>query len=135
MTLETLAPAPVRSTAAPSGDPLAPWRQGVTVAPVSPVAVQHTIHAYYTASPESPDGSQVVFYASITPEAYVGEIHLLDRATGRERVLVSGVEVEDSHRAACQQWVCDGKRIVFHDVRNGRWVVVSADPATGETRV
>src|SRR5438876_6898781 len=81
-------------------DPLAPWRHGVTVSPVSAVAAQHTIHAYYTACPESPDGSHVVCYASTTPEAYTGEIHVLDRRTGEETVLVRHVEVEDSHRAA-----------------------------------
>src|SRR5919199_1949902 len=134
-TLHTLATPAANGARTTDHDPLAPWRHGVTVSPVSAVAAQHTIHAYYTACPESPDGSRVVFYASTTPEAYTGEIPVLDRRTGEETVLVRHVEVEDSHRAACQQWVSGGRRVAFHDVRDGRWVVATADVDTGEIRV
>src|SRR5436305_14887091 len=120
MALPTLA-TPVAGGARPTEhDPLARWRQGVTIAPVSAVAAQHTIHAYYTACPESPDGSRVVFYASTTPEGYTGEIHVLDRRTGEETAPVRNDEVEDAHRAACQQWVSAVRPVAFHDVRDGR---------------
>lgn len=119
----------------PAGDPLTPWRQGVRVHPVSSAPGRHTIHSYYVTSPESPDGGKVVFYASTTPEGHTGEICVLDRATGQERVLARGVTVEDAHRAACQQWVSGGKKVVFHDCRDGRWVVAAVDLATGKEEI
>src|SRR3954452_22828631 len=115
MALQTLATPAAEGVRPTEHDPLAPWRHGVNFSPVSAVAAQHTIHAYYTACPESPDGSRVVFYASTTSEAYTGEIHVLDRRTGEETVLVRDVDVEDSHRPACQQWVSGGRRVAFHD--------------------
>ena len=35
--------------------------------------------------------------------------------------------VEDIHRAACQQWVSGGRRVAYHDCRDGTWVVVCVD--------
>jgi hypothetical protein len=116
-----------------AADPLAGWQQ----AKVSPVLTDacHSIHAYYVACPESPDGRYVVLYASTTRKAYVGEIRLVERATGAQRVLARGVTVEDAHRAACQQWVAGGRCVAFHDLRDGHWVVVCVDVSTGEERV
>jgi hypothetical protein len=131
MPVQTLAGGTPSSSVA---DPLALWRGRVRVSPVSSAA-QHSIHAYYTATPESPDGTQILFYASTTPEGHTGSLHLVDRATGRENVLATNIEVEDAHRAACQQWVSGGRRIVFHDVRDGRWVVVALDVPSGQARV
>lgn len=116
---------------------LAAWQREVRIARVSRVEARHAIHAYYTATPESPDGRYVVFYASTTREAHAGELVLLDRAAGAERVLVGGLSTEDSHRAACQQWAAGGRRVVFHDVCGVQeeWVVRSVDVATGAQRV
>lgn len=97
---------------------------------VSSVAGRHTIHSYYVNNPESPDGSRVLFYASKEPSGYVGDIVMLDRATGAETVLARDVHVEDAHRAACQQWISGGKRVAFHEVRDKRWRVVVVDVAT-----
>lgn len=64
---------------------------------------------------------------------------MLDRATGEERLLAGGITVEDSHRAACQQWVSGGRRAVFHDVRavpgGEEWVVACVEIESGEERV
>ena len=130
-----------------AADPLARWRDGVTIAPVSRVAGRHTMHAYYTASPERPGGGAALFYASTTREGYTGSLYLAARggdaedgsAAGQEIELVSGLTVEDAHRAACQQWVSGGRRVVYHDYRDGAWVVaaldVSPDGATHAERV
>ena len=93
------------------------WQRDVRISRVSRVEQRHAIHAYYTATPESSDGAQAVFYASTTREAHAGELILLDRGSGDERTLVSGLSTEDSHRAACQQWASGGRYVVYNDVR------------------
>lgn len=120
-----------------AADPLVPWAGNVTVRPVSPeVADRHTIHAYYVANPESPDGRHVLFFASTHAAGHEGgEIVVRDRATGAERVLARNVTTEDAHRAACQQWVSNGRRVAFHDCRDGVWVVCVVDVATGQETV
>jgi Tol biopolymer transport system component len=110
-------------------NPVAAWH-GATVKLVSPVGGRHTIHSYYVNNPESPDGSRVLFYASKEPSGYVGDICVLDRATGAETVLARDIHVEDAHRAACQQWISGGKRVAFHEVRDKQWRVVVVDMAT-----
>jgi hypothetical protein len=116
-------------------DPLEPWREGVRVRPVSDRPGRHTIHSYYVCNPESPDGRRVLYYASTAADGHSGQLCVLDRATGRETVLVRDVHVEDAHRAACQQWLDGGARVAFHDVRGGRWVVAVVDAETGRERV
>jgi len=102
--------------------------------PVSPRA-RHSIHSYYVASPESPDGRHVLFFASDRPNAAYGDVVVRNRMSGDERVVAKGVQVEDAHRAACQHW-CDGGRCVaFHEVRDGRWVALSADLEAGTEMV
>lgn len=119
----------------PADDALAPWRSGVTVRPASGAKQCHTIHAYFNTSPESPDSRWVLFYASVTAEAHEGELRILERATGRERVIARSVTIEDAHRAACQQWVSKGRRVVFHDVREGQWLVAAVDVENGKERI
>lgn len=119
----------------PAGGSLDAWRARVKVRPLTAVAGRHSIHAYINTTPESPDGKWVLFYTSAEREGYRGELRLLERATGREEVLVRNVTVEDAHRAACQQWVSGGKRVVFHDYRNGEWMVLAVDVATKKERV
>lgn len=122
-------------TLAGSDDPLASWKTGVKVSPVSP-GPYHSIHAYYTLPPESPDGRWVLFYVSNTPEGYEGEIRIRERTSGKERVLARKVVVEDAHRAACQQWASGGRRVVFHNVLpSGEWVVMAVDVETGKDRL
>jgi hypothetical protein len=94
---------------------------------VSPEAGRHTIHAYFNTCPESPDGRHVLFYASTTPNGEHGEVRIRERATGAETVLARHIHVEDAHRAACQQWVSNGKRVVFHGERDGEWIVAAVD--------
>lgn len=113
-------------------DPLARWRSGVTIAPISTVANRHTIHNYYRTSPESPDGRKVLYYTSTARDGHHGNLCLFDRQSGEETVLVEDVETEDAHRAACQQWVANGHYVVFHDYRDNQWIVVAIDVATGE---
>src|SRR5262249_26108539 len=55
---------------------------------------------------------------------------------GKVRVLSRGVVVEDAHRAACQQWVSGGRRVVFHTMlKTGEWVVLGVDVETGRERL
>jgi hypothetical protein len=118
-----------------AASPLGKWQRGVTVSPVSAVEQRHALHAYYTADPEHPQGGQVLIYTSTEREGYAGDIRAVDAASGVERVLARGVTVEDSHRAACQQWVSGGRRVAFHDVRRDEWQVVCLDLETGSERV
>lgn len=123
----------VRSTN--STDPLAAWRSGVKVRPVSADAKGHTIHSYFNTCPESPDGKWVLFFASATADSHLGEVRIRDRATGEEKVLARNISVEDAHRVACQQWVSKGRRVVFHGERDREWFVSAVDLETGSERV
>jgi len=118
-----------------ASDPLAPWRSGVKVQEVAASGSRHTIHSYFNVSPESPDARFVLFYASPTADGHKGELRVIERASGEERALAADVEVEDAHRAACQQWVCDGREVAFHNVREGKWHVAAVEVATGKTRI
>lgn len=120
--------------AAEPADPLAPWQAHVTVRPVGETLPRHTIHTYFNLSPESPDGRWVLFYASKTADSHRGELRVIERATGKEELLVDGLETEDAHRAACQQWISGGKRVAFHNVRDGRWSVSVVDMDTRQVR-
>jgi len=132
LAVSTVLAVPSVSAAEPSGspDPVSVWREGVRVAPVSETPGRHTIHSYYVCNPESPDGRHVLFYSSADPAGHVGEIRILNRQTGHETVLAEDVHTEDAHRAACQQWLSDGRRVAFHEVAGGRWQVAVVDVAT-----
>lgn len=116
-------------------DPLAAWRAGVKIHPVSPDGERHVIHSYFNTSPESPDGKYVLYYTSSTPEGEAGDLRILERSTGKETVMATGISTEDAHRAACQQWANGGKTVVYHDCREGRWCVVAVDLATRKQKV
>jgi hypothetical protein len=111
------------------------WTAGVRISPVLGDAQRHSIHAYFNTSPESPDGRHVLLYTSTTADGHEGEVWLVERATGKTTVLAKNVVVEDAHRAACQQWLSGGRRVAFHDRRDGRWVVVCVDTDTLKERV
>jgi hypothetical protein len=64
-----------------------------------------------------------------------GEIRMQERATGRETVLVRNLDTEDAHRVACQQWVSGGRRVLFHDMRNGEVVAATVDIHSLKERV
>jgi Tol biopolymer transport system component len=121
--------------AAEEADPVAPWRENVTVRPLTDAPGRHTIHSYYVCNPESPDGKRVVFYTSTAVNGHKGNVCMLDRETGKETVLARDVNTEDAHRAACQQWICGGQKVAFHDVRDGRWLVALVDATTGAERI
>ncbi|HEX5105872.1 MAG TPA: hypothetical protein VFV87_18770 [Pirellulaceae bacterium] len=115
--------------------PLDAWQGNVKVSLVSP-AERHSIHAYFNTSPESPDGRWVLFYTSALPEGHRGEIRIRERANGEEILLAGNVNVEDAHRAACQQWLSGGKRVAFHTVSDdGECLVHVVEVASRETRV
>ena len=115
-------------------EPLDPWRDGVSVRLVADQPDGHTIHTYYLTCPESPDGTRVLYFASTTPEGHHGDLVVRERATGKETVIARDVETEDAHRAACQQWISGGRRVVYHDVKDGRWSVHVIDLETGTSR-
>ncbi|MDX1948794.1 MAG: hypothetical protein SFU86_25625 [Pirellulaceae bacterium] len=118
-----------------TSDPLAPWRSNVKIRPVSSAAGRHSIHSYYVKSPESPDGKSVLFYVSTAANGQVGDIVVQDRQTGAERIVARGVHTEDAHRAACQQWISGGRRVAFHDMRDGQWLIAVVDLDTGKERI
>lgn len=131
-----LLPLVVLSTqAAEADDPLAPWRANVRISVVSPQDGRHTIHSYYTTCPESPDGRKVLFFASSSPDSHLGDVVIRDRSTGEEKALVTNLKVEDAHRVACQQWVSNGKRVVFHGQRAEEWFVGCVDVDTAQKRI
>lgn len=120
---------------AADSDPLEPWRSGVKIHPATPVHDRHTIHAYYLASPESPDGKHLLYYTSATPEGELGDIRVLDRATGKETIIASDIATEDAHRAACQQWSNGGRTVLFHQHHGENWEVDAYDLESGQLRV
>ncbi len=113
-------------------DPLAPWRNGVNIHPVAPDQQRHSIHSYFNTCPESPDGKWLLFFTSTAADGQHGEVRIRNRASGEERVLADNLDVEDAHRAACQQWVSNGKRVVYHGERNGEWFVGVVDVESGK---
>jgi Tol biopolymer transport system component len=114
--------------------PLDPWRANVSIKLVSPATDRHTTHTYYLTRPESPDGTKVLFFVSKTAAGEHGDLIVQDRATGRETVIARNIDTEDAHRAACQQWISNGKRVAYHDVKNGRWSVHVVDLDTLKDR-
>ncbi len=108
---------------------------GVKISQVVPGAECHTIHTYFNISPESPDGKHVLYFASSTPEGHEGEVRILERADGKEKVLARNLTTEDAHRVACQQWCNGGKHVVYHDFRKGKWIVLAIDIASKKEKV
>jgi len=122
--------AALRVGSAAAAEPMAPWLAAVKVHPVSNQPGRHTIHAYYLTCPESPDGTRLLYFASSTPEGEHGDLVVLDRRTGQEQVIARDIDAEDAHRAACQQWISGGRRVAYHDVKDGRWSVHVVDLET-----
>ena len=71
---------------------MAAWQGKVRVSAVPSKANQHTIHAYFNTSPESPDGRWVLYFASVTSEGHVGDIHIV----GTSRPVRLGFSLETS---------------------------------------
>jgi hypothetical protein len=116
-------------------DPLARWRTGVKICAAAPQDGRHTIHSYFNTCPESPDGKWVLFFASKTANAQRGDVVIRNRATGEEKVLARDIDTEEAHRAACQQWVSNGRCVVYHGERNGQWFTAVVDVDTGKERI
>lgn len=116
--------------------PIKAWREGVKLRPVfGPAAPFHSIHTYFNTCPESPDGRWILFFRSTDPEAQIGDIYAAGLELGEMRLLAKNVETEDGHRVACQQWVLGGRAVLFHDLRDGEWVVVLVDLLTQNERI
>ena len=105
------------------------------MSPATPHSEEHSIHSYFNTCPESSDGQWVLYFASTDPEAHAGELRIVDRGSGRERTIARYITTEDAHRVACQQWISNGRRVAFHDCREGEWVVAVVEVETGEERV
>ena len=111
------------------------WTDGVRVGPVAD-GPHHSIHAYFNACPESPDGRWVLYYASTAEDGHSGELRIRERASGDERVVARDIVTEDAHRAACQQWVSGGRTVVYHTVTpEDRWHVMAVDVPDGTPRL
>ena len=119
----------------PVADSLARWRAGVRIHAVADQPGRHTIHSYFNTCPESPGGKTVLYFVSTARDGQRGEVCLRDRATGKETVLARDLNVEDAHRVACQQWVSQGRRVVYHGERAGRWFTAAVDVDTGKERI
>lgn len=109
--------------------------ESAAIRPVAAAGERHVIHAYFNTCPESPDGRYVLYYTSATREGERGDLRIQERESGKETVVARGIVAEDAHRAACQQWSDSGRTIVFHDCRDGRWMVVAVDRETLRERV
>ncbi len=105
------------------------------IADATPAAAEHHLHSYFNVCPESPNSQWVLYFASTDRDASVGEVRISNRQTGEERTLARDVHTEDAHRVACQQWVDLGRKVIFHDERDGQWMVVVVDIETGEETV
>jgi hypothetical protein len=123
------------ASAATEPSPVAAWKTGVQIRPVSSVPNRHTIHTYFNVSPETMNGKYVLYYTSVTPEGHAGEVRMQERSSGKETVLVRNLDCEDAHRVACQQWISNDKKIIFHDMRHGEVVVATVDVDTLKERV
>src|SRR5688572_14287208 len=113
--------------------PVDVWTKA-TVRPVAERGGRHVLHTYYLTNPESPDGTRVLYFVSTTPDGHRGELVVRDRATGKETVIARNIDTEDAHRGACQQWISGGKRVAYHDVKDGRWSVHVVDLDTLKNR-
>jgi len=134
-TFNTSAKSPVPPAPERNDDPLLmPWRKAAVHA-VDVDGNRHSMHAYYLTSPESPDGRTVLCYTSTTANGQEGEIRILDRAGGGERVVARKLVTEDAHRVACQQWLSGGKRVAYHTRRGDDWLVAAVDLGTGREQV
>lgn len=118
----------------PASTTLDSWARA-DIRPVASATDRHTIHSYFNACPESPDGKYVLFYTSNAGNGEYGDLRLIHLPDGTETVIATGVVTEDAHRAACQQWVNNGKTIIYHDCREGHWTVVAVDLRTLKSRV
>lgn len=111
------------------------WK-GANVNSLLPVSEKrHTIHTYFNTCPESPDGRYVLFFSSTDEEGHLGKICILDRQTKKETVLAENIVTEDAHRAACQQWVNNGKTVVYHNYIDKVWQVIAIDIESGKKKV
>ena len=77
----------------------------------------------------------MLYFSSTVANGENGELRILERATGRERVLATNINTEDAHRVACQQWSDGGKQVVYHDYRDGKWLVATIDVESGKERI
>ena len=111
------------------------WTSGVKKHDVVSIPGRHVIHSYYSLDVESPDGRYVLFYTSGTKEGEDGDLRILERSTGKLTIIAEKIHTEDAHRVACQQWANGGKTVVYHDCRDGKWVVVAVDIATLKQKV
>jgi hypothetical protein len=107
-------------------DVLAPWR-GAVARPVLSNVAGHTLHSYFGISPESPDEKSVLLFRSSREDGQLGDIVMVDRATGQTTTLAEAVETEDGHRQANQQWTCGGRYVAYMSLRDGQWDVIRVD--------
>ena len=76
----------------------------------------------------------MLYYTSSVRDGESGDIRILDRHTGVETIIADNITAEDAHRVACQQWSNGGKNVVYHDLKEGHWRVMTVDVATLEKK-
>ena len=119
-----------------AGDPDVDRWSKATHRQASPITDRHVIHSYFNTSPESADGKYVLYYTSASPTGEKdGDLRILERATGKETIIATGLTTEDAHRVACQQWSGGGKYVLWHNLADGHWRVMAYEVATGKTKV
>lgn len=111
------------------------WQNPTVTAVADPGVAAHSIHAYFTTCPESPDGSALLYLHSTQPAGEHGDLVLQQRHSGERRTVAAGLHLEDAHRVACQQWADGGRAIVWHCHVDGRWQVMAADADGTHVRI
>jgi hypothetical protein len=113
---------------------------GAATVPVVKVASGATIHRFFDTSPMSPSGRYLALFRfpeeTRSPKpGEVGEVILVDRHTGKERVVAQsrGWEMQ---MGANVQWGATDQDLYFNDVDTTTWqtYAVRLNPSTGKSR-
>ncbi|MBC7890622.1 MAG: hypothetical protein H7Y12_00290, partial [Sphingobacteriaceae bacterium] len=117
-----------------------PAYTGKALVPVQRVASGRTIHRFFDTSPLSPSGRYLALFRfpqeTRSPQpGEVGEVILVDRQTGQERVVAQsrGWEMQ---LGANVQWGRTDEELYFNDVDTTTWqaFAVQLNPLTGKAR-
>ncbi|SFQ81057.1 TolB family protein [Hymenobacter arizonensis] len=133
------------AVAAPAlGQPVAPGVfpafTGAATVPVVKVSTGRVIHRFFDTSPMSPSGRYLALFrfpeeTRAPKPGEVGEVVLVDRQTGKERVVAQsrGWEMQ---MGANVQWGATDQDLYFNDVDPATWqaFAVRLNPLTGKSR-
>lgn len=117
-----------------------PAYSGSTLVPVVKVSSERVIHRFFDTSPLSPSGRYLALFRfpqeTRSPKpGEVGEVILIDRQTGKERVVAQSRGWE-TQLGANVQWGNTDEALYFNDVDTTTWnaFAVQLNPLTGKAR-